>query len=311
VDTIAQVSASIGRAQACVARRNSAGAVEWLRRALTEDPLSALAHALLAMCLADTQRLYAAEHEATLALELEPELDVAHLAMAEVRLGQRKLAQAESHLDELLRLDPDSQGALRLRARIASADGRLHEAVAVLEQARSLDPEDMATLVALGHAYLAVHRLGEANEVSLDVLRENADSHAGLVLRGWVVLLHGDTADAREHALLVLRHGGDNHESIRLLVATKARSSIFLGLWWRFNARLSTMTGQRQALTLIGMYVGYRLVVIVADQRGYHALALVVACAWIAFVLYTYAAVPVFKRMLARELGSVRLRRGF
>jgi tetratricopeptide (TPR) repeat protein len=294
-----------------MARGDHATAIGLLRRALTEDALSAAAHALLALCLVDAKRVYAAEHEARLALELEPELAVAHLAMGHVRLGQHKLSEANRHLEELSRIDPGLQAAFRLRARVAGAQDRPGEAIAILEQARALDPEDMLTLVALGHAYIAVRRLAEADEVSLEVLRESADSLDGLVLRGWVLLLQGKTADAREHALLAIRQAGGSGAPLTLLVATKARSSPFLGVWWRFNAWLTTMSGTRRALVLIVMFVLYRLAAIVAEQRGFATLSSAIVLAWIAFVAYTWAAVPVFRRMLRRELDPVRLRPGF
>jgi tetratricopeptide (TPR) repeat protein len=294
-----------------MARGDYRTAIEMLRRALTEDPLSASAHALLALCLVDAKRLYAAEHEATLALELEPELDTAHLAMGYVRLGQRKLAEVERHLEELSRSDPGSQDAFRLRALLARAHGRPNDAIAVLEQARAADPEDMRTLVALGHAYIAVRRLGEADEVSLEVLHANAASLDGLVLRGWVLLLQGATADAREHALLAIRQVGGTGAPLHLLVATKARSNLFLGVWWRFNAWLTTMSGTRRALVLIALFVLYRLAAIVSAQIGFAALSDAIVFAWVGFVAYTWAAIPVFQRMLQRELGTVRLRAGF
>lgn len=45
--------------------------------------------------------------------------------------------------------------------------------------------------------------------------------------------------------------------SLRLLVATKARSSLFLGVLWRFNAWLTTMSGTRRELDPVRLRPGF------------------------------------------------------
>jgi tetratricopeptide (TPR) repeat protein len=301
----------IVRARLSIARGDLRGAIDSLRWALSGDPLSAQAHAILALCLIDTKRLHAAEHEATRALELEPELRLSHLAMAQVRFAQHRLREAEGHLDEVQRLDPEGQPAFRLRASIASARGRPREAVSVLEKARSVDPEDTDTRIALGRAYIDVNDLPHAEEISVEVLREHAESHAGLVLRGWVLLLKGQTGDAREHALMALRQNGESSQALRLLVAVKARSSPLLGLWWRYNAWMSARSSSSRVLVLLGMFVAYRLALIVTAQHGLDQVNRVVMFVWLAFVAYSWAGPAMFQRMLRRELASVKLRKDF
>jgi tetratricopeptide (TPR) repeat protein len=301
----------IARARLSIARGDLRGAIESLRWALSGDPLSAQAHALLALCLIDTKRLHAAEHEAVRALELEPELRLSHLAMAHVRFAQHRLRDAEGHLDEVQRLDPEDQAAFRLRASIAGARGRPHEVVSVLERARSVDPEDAETRISLGRAYIEVNDIPHAEEISMEVLREHPESHAGLVLRGGVLLLKGQTRDAREHALMALRQNGESSQALRLLVAVKARSSPVLGLWWRYNAWMSARSASSRVLVLLGMFVAYRLSLIVTAQQGLEQVNQVVMFVWLGFVAYSWAGPAMFQRMLRRELASVKLKKDF
>ena len=41
--------------------------------------------------------------------------------------------------------------------------------------------------------------------------------------------------------------------------AVKARQSPFLGLWWRWNARMSGLGGGKQIIVLVGSYLAFRV----------------------------------------------------
>ena len=58
------------------------GAIEALKRALGLEPDHAQAHGQLALCLLGPGRLHAAEHEARVAVSLDPEEPVARFALA-------------------------------------------------------------------------------------------------------------------------------------------------------------------------------------------------------------------------------------
>ena len=57
-----------------------------------------------------------------------------------------------------------------------------------------------------------------------------------------------------------------------------------------------------------GAFRGYGLA---STQLGAAALGEVFSCVWLSFVAYTWLGIPVYRRMLAREVASVRLRPGF
>src|SRR5262245_66285549 len=97
---------------------NYVGAIEQLRQALAADPADADAHALLALCLHATKRLYAAEYEAQQALAAAPELPAAHLAAVGIQLTRRRFDAAEPHLKEALALHATDATIYRLLARV-------------------------------------------------------------------------------------------------------------------------------------------------------------------------------------------------
>jgi tetratricopeptide (TPR) repeat protein len=299
------------RAQLELAHGNTRGAIQALRWALSIDPRWATAHALLALCLHDEKRLYAAEHEAKLALGLDPEAHIAHVAMAVVLIAKRKLDAAEEHLEIARRIDPESPDTYRQRARILQLRGRRDEAIAELERGLSLDPEDVHTHVALGELYLAAGDVARAGAVATEVLRADAENHDALVLRGGVLLRHGRVDDAREHAFWALRQRASSRSALALLVHVKARQSVWLGLWWRCNAWLGALSVSGRIFVLLGGFTAYRVLTIAATQHGWAAPARAIEAAWLCIVVYSWIGPAVFQRMLARELATVRLRRGF
>jgi Flp pilus assembly protein TadD len=76
------VESLLERAYTQMAQHHLRGAIETLRQVLSLDPDNAQAHALLATCLHDEKRLFAADHEARAALALDADLPCAHYAMA-------------------------------------------------------------------------------------------------------------------------------------------------------------------------------------------------------------------------------------
>jgi hypothetical protein len=91
----------------------------------------------------------------------------------------------------------------------------------------------------------------------------------------------------------------------------QARRSWFLGVWWRVNALLAGMDGGRRVLWLVGTFAAYRAGVVAAEQLHAPRVASALSTAWLVFIGYTWIALPVFRRMLDRELAGVRIRAGF
>jgi hypothetical protein len=67
----------------------------------------------------------------------------------------------------------------------------------------------------------------------------------------------------------------------------------------------------RAIVILLGMFVLYRVLVIAVTQQGYPQVAQVIDWAWLAFVVYTFAAPQIFKRALDKELAQVKLSKDF
>ncbi len=283
-------------------------AIELLTRALSEDPDSGDAHAMLAFCLVGKKRLYAAELEAGYALAMESDNPFAHLAMAAVRIGTRKFTEAERHLDAAKELSPESAEAHRLSASLYRIWGKAERAHTEIEHARALDPESPDVWAQSG--WLAFDR-GErdtAREHAIAALEIDPEHVDALTLLGHCDLAAGRTEEARAHALWALQQEPDDGGAMTLFAAVKARKSWLLGLWWRFQSFVNAGSQRRAIALLIGAYLLYRIGSIALNQNGLSKESLYLTLAWLGFCVYTWFAPTLFWRSIRKEMESVRLR---
>jgi tetratricopeptide (TPR) repeat protein len=287
------------------------GAIESLRHLLSDEPNSAPAHALLALCLVDTKRLHAALHEAQVALSLAPTSPFAHLAAGSVNLARGRFASAGEHLQSARELDPTAPAPLRALARLARARGRRDQVLPLLEEALALNPGEIETIVDLGEHYLAVGALDQAEERARAVLQMSPGALDGVVLMGNVLLQRGRVAEARDHALWALSSRATDPGALMLLTAVKARQSPFLGLWWRWNTWMGALGHGKQIVVLLGTFVVYRVATIALTQGSHSDAASALQTLWLAICAYSWVTPALFARMLRRELEQVRLRRDF
>lgn len=292
-------------------RGDAAGAIETLRRALTEEPDDPELHALLAAALLGARRRHAARLEAQQAVALAPTSPQAHRVLGYVRLAFHDLGGAAAAFQEAVLLAPEDPQAHLGLGRLHEAAGRRGEARAAYEHVLALDPGELDAVVALGDLDLEVRRLPEARARALAALQESAEHEGALALMGRVLLAEGHAEEARRHALAILQEDAGSAPALRLLCAAKARRSLLLGLWWRWNTLMASLGDGRSILILVGLYVAQRLATLLLVDAGAGEAARVVSWAWLAFAAYTWIGPAVFHRSLRKELASVRLRPGF
>jgi len=264
-------------------------AEEALKEALSLEPQSAPAHALLAMCLLSLRRLHAAEHEARLALGLAPDAALPHLVLGQILFARRRLRQAEEHLARAAVLDPDDPDHHRALASLLDFTGRRRE----------------------GRAALAEGRLLQARARAQEALEQAPEHGEALVLMGNVLLRQGDVERAREHAHWAVRQDPTDRGALHLLASVKARSNPFLGLWWRWTAWMGTTGDGTEMLVVIVPFLLYRVGEVALKNAGLANAAQLLQWVWMAIVAYTWFAPAIFRRMLQKELSEVRLKPGF
>jgi tetratricopeptide (TPR) repeat protein len=302
-----EIDKLLERAQLQMRRNDLFGAIETLRRALTLEPDDAVAHAVLSLCLHDQKRLYAAQYEAVAALALDPQLPAAHYAMAMVSMAQRRFKQAEEHFNSALALNPSDTASLRALAHLYELWNRERDMLPLLEKAREIDPDDADTWAALAEYYRHIRDFELARTFAEHALQLDPQNADALLVMGYLLLRDGSVEDAREHALLILRNDANHSGAIHLLAAVKARSSILLGVWWRFNSFVSGGSLTRRVVLLICLFLVYRVASITTQSFGYAQAAGPLNMVWLALCVYSWIGPGIFRRQLLRELAPSRL----
>jgi hypothetical protein len=194
-----------------------------------------------------------------------------------------------------------------LGARIRVLQGDAPRAKELLLEALALDAAHTGALTWLARLALdAGDRAAAGRFVGLALESDPADRDAHVVA-GFVDLANGDAAGAEQHARFVLHQAATDEDGLALWAAIQARRSRLLGAWWRWNTWMSRGDERRRVAILIGAFVLARIAIIVTDELGYEGLTRVLTLAWLGFCAYTWFAPALFRRMLARELGTVHL----
>lgn len=295
------------RASQQIRHQNVRGAIDSLRQALSLDADHGEAHALLAICLHDERRLHAAEHEARLSVTLEPDSGLANYAMAVIQQAKRRFALAEEHFERALAGDPGNTVFVLGLAHLYGLWHRTDKVLPLLEKARELAPDDPDCWSALAGHYREARDYERAESAARRALELDPQNVDGLLVMGHLLLREGRVQDAREHALLVLRENALHEGGIALLSAVKARQSLLLGLWWRFNSFFGAGSPTRRVLMLVGLYLVYRVGVMVLGDFGYENAQLPLVLAWLGFCVYTWVGPAVFEKQLKRELEPARI----
>jgi len=286
-------------------------AIDCLRQALAQAPDLTEAHALLAHCLANQKRLAASRYEAGLALASDPDSITAHHAMVVVLMASRKLKEAEHHLEVLFGLLPEAADLYLLRAQLLTLQNRKTDVLQCLEMARALEPENIEVLVDLGEYHLARGDKDQAWLFARQALEQEPEYQSALVLMGYLQLAQGDLDDATQSCHWALRQDPTDAGALRLLASIKARRNPFLGLWWRYNAKMSTFGDTGSITILLGLFFCYRISAIFVEQIGRAELAGPINILWLCLCVYTWVGPELFRRSLRKEMETVLLRDDF
>jgi Flp pilus assembly protein TadD len=295
--------------QAEVQRRlgNHRGATELVQRALTIDPDHAVAHATLALVLLGARRLAGAGIEMRAALMLDGNDPYIHHVAAAVLLASRKLDDAWRHCLVALERPEATPANHVLAARIRTLQGDRARARQLLLEALAIEPTYTDALTQLAHLELEAGERGESRRLIEQALESDPADLEAHVVAGYIDLARGDAASAEQHARFVLGQDATDDDGLQLWAAIQARRSWLLGAWWRWNMWASLRDERRQVALLIGMFVVARIAIIIADELGHDTLSNVLGLLWLGCCAYTWFAPAMFRRMLARSLGTVRL----
>lgn len=192
-------------------------AVEQFRAACAAEPEDAAAHAMLSLCLVNTDQPQAALAAADEAVRLDPDWSGAHYArayalphvpiekpMRSFRLSisggddeLKRLRRARAALDEALRLAPDDAHLHQYASELEASRGRWTASLQAAETALALNTSDVSAANARALALAALGRAHEADEAIGESLRIDPEFAPTHKARGWSLLRAGRAAEAK------------------------------------------------------------------------------------------------------------------
>ena len=281
-------------------------AIELIKQVLAEDPTDASSHALLALCLLQERRIYAAEYEIQLALNEDTETSLFYVVLAQINVLKNKPLRALELCDEALRLNPEYVEALLLKADIYSIIDKNTRALHYLNQAIQIEPNNLDIKLAFGNYYLTTGENEKAFKYAQDVMRQNPQNIDCNILMGKIKLKNGDTQEALNLAKYAIIQNPDSEQALKLFSDIKTRENWFLGLWWRFNSKMSTLSGTKASIVLISMFLFFNLLSQVLEDLGFVSLSKIFSYGWLIIVLYSWIGLPLYKKKLNEELTKFR-----
>jgi Tfp pilus assembly protein PilF len=282
-----------------------------LHQALAEDPDDAMAHTVLALCLAKREKYDEATREVDVAMGLSPDQPFVFYARSCILTDRNCFPEAEAAIQEAIGLDPYQPEYFAQLARVQFEQRRWAAALAAAEQGLELDAEDVTCTNLRAMALVKLGRRMEAGEAITSALRrepEDADTHANM---GWSLLENAQPQQALEHFREALRLNPNSDWARQGIVeAMKARYFVYrliLG-WFLWMLKLS---GSAQWGILVGAFVGYQVLRSIARSNPTLAPWITpVLIAYVVFAIMTWVASPLFDLMLRlNRFGRLALSR--
>jgi predicted Zn-dependent protease len=299
-------STSTAKASAAVRLINAgniSGAERLVKELLATDPEDAHANALMALVLLRQGKPQAAVEQADIALGLDPTADAFRFkAVALLRLKQygRAIEAAEAGV----RAGPAYGYAAFTLAEALDNANRPMEAEAAYRRAVALEPGSDVFRGALGRFLLRRRDLNGAEGVAAEI-DPNSEAEAALLLRGDLALYRGKPVEARDVALWALSNNATSQAALSLLVRVKARQSLGLGLWWRYSMFFAVRPRWVRIPILVTVFIAMGVLSNIFDIPSSSFFIFYMP------IIYSLACKFIFARMVASELKTVRLRKGF
>lgn len=220
---------ALARAQLLMEQRRYRMAEDELRRALRDEPESAVLHAYLALCLdEDPARRNEAMEEAMWATAYGPVLPTGWYVLSLLQSRRGMVFEAEKTGRIALGLAPELPPLLVHMAGLMMDRERYRDGLEFAERALAVAPDDPQALMTAGSLRSRMGRHAEAEADFARALARAPDDHAVQANAGWAALRRGDDAAALRHFRASLqREPGEPGTQRGLVEALRARNPLY------------------------------------------------------------------------------------
>jgi tetratricopeptide (TPR) repeat protein len=293
------MSVMLQRANLLFEQERYTDAADAVRQHLASDPENAGAHRLLALCLVNQNKLQEATDHAQQAIGLDPTDPYSHYTLAAVLLKRNRYPEAQAAVQRAITIEPTFVDGYALLAQLHFAQGRWQATFDAASEGLALDPDSTSCLNMRAMAEVKLGRSKAAASTLADTLQRNPDNASAHANQGWLSLEQGDAKQAAVHFKEALRlDPTHNWARAGIVEAIKARNPIYrwLLLYFLWMAKFS---GQARFGVMIGGYIGYRVLVSLAQNNpGIAPWLMPLIVLYIIFALLTWLGSPLMNLAL-------------
>lgn len=283
----------IARAQMLLSQRRPDLAEKELGQALADEPNHPMAHALMALCLAQSEKWDRATHHAQQAIAAAPDVAFPHYSMAVVCAQRNQLKEAAEAVRAAIELEPLNPNYHELLGKIHASRREWNEALQCAKEALACDAEHVD---ARNLKTLALRNLGQGEAAQAEMLEtlaedpDNAWTHANL---GWRYLEQNDTKQAMHHFREALRIEPELEWARIGVVETLKSRNVVYRLFLRYFLVMGRLTQSGQWKVILGLWLLFVILNQVAEQMpALRPWVTPLLIAYLLFVLGTWLAGP-------------------
>jgi tetratricopeptide (TPR) repeat protein len=281
------------RSAQLIAHKRYQDAANCLRDALREEPSSAEAMSMLAICLSELNALEEASRLIKQAIGLQPDNDKFLYLYASFLLRNDNVKEASTYILSAILYNPHQADYFGLLASIHLSKKEWKDALENANKGLEVEAEN---LTCLNIRSTALFKLGqkensfEAIKEALSFDPESDFTHANL---GWGHLERRDHQKALESFRQALKLNPENDLAKAGLVESLKARYLFYRLFLRYAFWVGNLKAKGQWFFLIGMYVGSRILNNIADTNSELAIFLKpLVYAYFAFAISTWLIEP-------------------
>ncbi|MEO8271722.1 MAG: tetratricopeptide repeat protein, partial [Aureliella sp.] len=275
-------------------------AADHLKQLLAQNPDSAEAHGLLALCLSyDRDQWHEATREAQLAVHLAPDEGFSHYALAVVLEKRNRLPEALKAAQEALRIDSYNVAYYALAASVHAQQAHWQDALDMASQGMAIDPDSSGCATIRS---LALERLGRTQDASAEAdaaVARNPDSAEAHAMRGWTQMQNGKYKDAQNSFRESLRLDPTYEFARSGMIQALNNNHLLFRLIFRFYSFVGRQTQAAQWALIIGLFVGMRVLRAMSVQYpSLQPYVTPISLLYLSFCLLSWIANPLFNTFL-------------
>ena len=282
-----------------------------LRQVLADDPNSAMAHGVLAICLAERKKYAEALQASEQAIGLAPEDGFVFYANSIVLEKRNRYPEAHAAIEEAIAIQPDRTEFFAQLSQLHLHQRRWKDALEAADRGLALDPEDVQCTNLRAISLVKLGKTTDAGTVIKTALKRNPEDEVTHANMGWALLEQRQPNKAMEHFREALRLNPElEWARLGIVEAMKARYLIYR-LMLSFFLWMMKLSRNAQWGVLIGGYVGFRTLVHWQQNNPEWTLWLIpLIVTYVAFALMTWIASPLFNLALRlNRFGRLALSR--